>query len=44
MMYSDVVMEKAENIEPAEGMGIRVQLDRMLNDSSRKKATRVILI
>ena len=30
MMYSDVVMEKAENIEPEEGHGIRVQLDRML--------------
>ena len=27
MMYSDVVMEKAEDIEPAEGKGIRVQLD-----------------
>lgn len=30
MMYSDVVMEKAEGIEPEEGNGIRVQLDRML--------------
>ncbi len=30
MMYSDVVMEKAEGIEPIEGNGIRVQLDRML--------------
>ena len=30
MMYSDVVMEKAEGIEPADGTGIRVQLDRML--------------
>jgi pyruvate,orthophosphate dikinase len=37
MMYSDVVMEKAENIEPAEGMGIRVQLDRMLNELKQKK-------
>jgi pyruvate, orthophosphate dikinase len=27
MMYSDVVMEKAEGIEPAEGKGIRKQLD-----------------
>ena len=27
MMYSDVVMEKAEDIEPAEGKGIRVQLE-----------------
>src|SRR5574344_3054753 len=30
MMYSDVVMEKSEGIEPEEGQGIRVQLDRML--------------
>ena len=30
MMYSDVVMEKAAGIEPEEGQGIRVQLDRML--------------
>ncbi len=30
MMYSDVVMEKAEGIEPEEGKGIRQQLDRML--------------
>ena len=32
MMYSDVVMEKAEGIEPADGQGIRQQLDRMMND------------
>ena len=30
MMYSDVVMEKAEGIEPEDGNGIRVQLDKML--------------
>lgn len=30
MMYSDVVMEKAEGIEPEDGHGIRAQLDRML--------------
>ncbi len=29
-MYSDVVMEKAEGLEPAEGMGIRQQLEREL--------------
>jgi pyruvate,orthophosphate dikinase len=29
-MYSDVVMEKAEGIEPAEGMGVRQQLEREL--------------
>ncbi len=31
MMYSDVVMEKAAGFEPAEGKGIRVQLDKMLH-------------
>ena len=35
MMYSDVVMEKAEGIEPAEGKGIRVQLDGMLHEMKR---------
>ncbi len=37
MMYSDVVMEKAEGIEPEEGKGIRVQLDRMLHDVKTAK-------
>lgn len=37
MMYSDVVMEKAEGIDPEEGKGIRVQLDRMLHDVKNKK-------
>ena len=37
MMYSDVVMEKAEGMEPEEGKGIRVQLDRMLHDVKAKK-------
>ncbi len=32
MMYADVVMEKAEGIEPADGKGIRKQLDDMLDD------------
>ena len=32
MMYSDVVMEKAEGIEPEDGKGIRQQLDRMMQD------------
>ncbi len=31
MMYADVVMEKAEGIEPADGKGIRKQLDDMLD-------------
>ncbi|HOY68132.1 MAG TPA: pyruvate, phosphate dikinase [Candidatus Ozemobacteraceae bacterium] len=37
MMYSDVVMEKAEGIEPAEGKGIRKQLDDMLHEIKAKK-------
>jgi len=30
-MYSDVVMEKAAGIEPAEGQGVRVQLEKELH-------------
>lgn len=37
MMYSDVVMEKAEGIEPADGQGIRQQLDRMMSELKAKK-------
>ena len=32
MMYADVVMEKAEGIEPADGKEIRKQLDEMLDE------------
>jgi pyruvate, orthophosphate dikinase len=32
MMYSDVVMEKGGGVEPAEGKGIRHQLDSMLGE------------
>ena len=32
MMYADVVMEKAEGIEPADGKGIRKNLDDMLDE------------
>ena len=32
MMYSDVVMEKGAGIEPAEGQGIRRQLDGLLEE------------
>ena len=32
MMYSDVVMEKGGGVEPAEGKGIRQQLDHMLDE------------
>ncbi|MFH0876374.1 MAG: pyruvate, phosphate dikinase [archaeon] len=37
MMYSDVVMEKAEGIEPKDDMGIRKQLDRLMDDAKHKK-------
>ncbi len=37
MMYADVVMEKAEGIEPADGKGIRKQLDDMLDEFKHKK-------
>ncbi len=37
MMYSDVVMEKAEGIEPADGQGIRQQLDRMMEELKNAK-------
>ncbi|NMC19389.1 MAG: pyruvate, phosphate dikinase [Thermogutta sp.] len=37
MMYSDVVMEKAEGVEPAEGQGIRQQLERLMEALKHKK-------
>ena len=37
MMYSDVVMEKAEGIEPEDGQGIRQQLDRMMEALKDKR-------
>ena len=37
MMYSDVVMEKAEDIEPADGKGIRLQLDHMMEQIKKAK-------
>ena len=37
MMYADVVMEKAEGIEPVDGKGIRKQLDEMLDEYKHKK-------
>ena len=37
MMYADVVMEKAEGIEPEEGKGIRKQLDNMLSEVKKAK-------
>ena len=37
MMYADVVMEKAEGIEPADGKGIRKILDDMLDEFKHNK-------
>ncbi|MCK9594652.1 MAG: pyruvate, phosphate dikinase [Candidatus Omnitrophica bacterium] len=37
MMYSDVVMEKAAGIEPAEDMGIRKQLERLMGKMKEEK-------
>ncbi|MFC2101643.1 pyruvate, phosphate dikinase, partial [Bacteroidota bacterium] len=36
-MYSDVVMEKAAGIEPKEGKGVRVQLERELHKMKESK-------
>lgn len=38
MMYADVVMEKAEGLEPANGVGIRRILDDMLDEYKRSKS------
>lgn len=37
MMYADVVMEKAEGLDSAEGQGIRKQLDEMLDEYKHAK-------
>jgi pyruvate,orthophosphate dikinase len=37
MMYADVVMEKAEGLEPVDGKGIRKQLDDMLDEYKHSK-------
>ncbi len=37
MMYADVVMEKAEGLEPSDGKGIRKQLDDMLDEYKHQK-------
>ena len=36
-MYSDVVMEKAEGVEPDEGKGIRVQLEKLMHAMKEAK-------
>ncbi|MFC1734832.1 pyruvate, phosphate dikinase [Candidatus Hydrogenedentota bacterium] len=37
MMYADVVMEKAAGIEPAEGKGVRVQLENEMERVKKRK-------
>jgi pyruvate, orthophosphate dikinase len=37
MMYSDVVMEKSEGVEPKEGHGIRHQLEGLMSEMKRAK-------
>jgi len=37
MMYSDVVMEKAEGIEPKEDRGIRKQLEKIIGEKKKSK-------
>ncbi|MBN2830661.1 MAG: pyruvate, phosphate dikinase [Candidatus Omnitrophica bacterium] len=41
MMYSDVVMEKAAGIEPKEDMGIRKQLERIMDEVKQKRGSKV---
>ncbi len=40
MMYADVVMEKAEGIEPEEGRGIRAQLEALMNGVKERTGRR----
>ena len=40
MMYSDVVMEKAAGIEPADDQGIRKQLERIMHDMKTRKGAK----
>ncbi|HOU97688.1 MAG TPA: pyruvate, phosphate dikinase [Bacteroidales bacterium] len=39
-MYADVVMEKAAGIEPAEGMGVRQQLEKEMEKLMHKKGVK----
>ncbi len=40
MMYSDVVMEKAAGIEPKDDMGIRKQLERLMDGVKKEKGVK----
>ena len=37
MMYADVVMEKAAGLEPAEGHGVRMQLEHLMEDLKKAR-------
>ena len=37
MMYADVVMEKAAGLEPAEGQGVRMQLEHLMEDLKKRR-------
>jgi len=39
-MYSDVVMEKAAGLEPAEGKGVRQQLEKLLDAKKKQKGVK----
>ncbi len=41
MMYSDVVMEKAAGVEPKEDMGIRRQLERIMDEMKNRKGAKL---
>jgi pyruvate,orthophosphate dikinase len=41
MMYSDVVMEKAAGIEPAEGKGVRIQLEHLMDAMKQKSGAKL---
>ncbi|HAJ56556.1 MAG TPA: pyruvate, phosphate dikinase [Candidatus Omnitrophica bacterium] len=41
MMYSDVVMEKAAGFEPKDDMGIRKQLERLMDELKKKKGYKI---
>jgi len=40
MMYSDVVMEKAAGIEPKDDMGIRKQLERIMDEVKHRRGSK----
>lgn len=41
MMYSDVVMEKAAGIEPADDQGIRKQLERIMDEKKKERGVKL---